>query len=152
MIKITVFSKSNQPVLLLQRRQSASAPYSVKILLKKTILIVKIILSFPSNRCMIVAHMFTCAISIVNIFCHRQLLHIFVQYDFKKFCKLDHLQLDFYWLTWESIFYSSDFAVLKLHKCPYITTTILHSDTNVKSLWAYFLDGNFENKILNREV
>ena len=50
MLKITVFREDNQPVLHLQRRQSASAPYFGKTIvpvLKKTILLEKTILPFP---------------------------------------------------------------------------------------------------------
>ena len=51
MVKITVFREDNQPVLHLQRRQSASASHFEKTILpvlKKTILLEKTILPFPS--------------------------------------------------------------------------------------------------------
>ena len=50
MVKITVFREDNQPVLHLQRRQSASASHFEKTILpvlKKTILLEKTILPFP---------------------------------------------------------------------------------------------------------
>ena len=50
MVKTTVFREDNQPVLHLQRRQSASASYfekTIVLVLKKTILLEKTILSFP---------------------------------------------------------------------------------------------------------
>ena len=56
MVKITVFREDNQPVLHLQRRQSASASHFEKTIvpvLKKTILLEKTILPFPDT--MIVA-------------------------------------------------------------------------------------------------
>ena len=52
MVKITVFREDNQPVLHLQRRQSASASHFEKTILpvlKKTILLEKTILPFPQN-------------------------------------------------------------------------------------------------------
>ena len=51
MVKITVFREDNQPVLHLQRRQSASASHFEKTILpvlKKTILLEKTILPFPT--------------------------------------------------------------------------------------------------------
>ena len=52
MVKITVFREDNQPVLHLQRRQSASASHFEKTILpvlKKTILLEKTILPFPTT-------------------------------------------------------------------------------------------------------
>ncbi len=52
MVKITVFGEDNQPVLHLQRRQSASASHFEKTIvpvLKKTILLEKTILPFPEK-------------------------------------------------------------------------------------------------------
>ena len=52
MVKITVFREDNQPVLHLQRRQSASASHFEKTILpvlKKTILLEKTILPFPTR-------------------------------------------------------------------------------------------------------
>ena len=51
MVKITVFREDNQPVLHLQRRQSTSASYfgkTIVLVLKKTILLEKTILPFPT--------------------------------------------------------------------------------------------------------
>ena len=53
MVKITVFREDNQPVLHLQRRQSASASHFEKTIvpvLKKTILLEKTILPFPIKK------------------------------------------------------------------------------------------------------
>ena len=52
MVKITVFREDNQPVLHLQRRQSTSASYfgkTIVLVLKKTILLEKTILPFPTK-------------------------------------------------------------------------------------------------------
>ena len=53
MVKITVFREDNQPVLHLQRRQSTSASYfgkTIVLVLKKTILLEKTILPFPTSK------------------------------------------------------------------------------------------------------
>ena len=66
MVKITVFREDNQPVLHLQRRQSASASHFEKTIipvLKKTILLEKTILPFPQLSCQGV-----CLIVIVSSF------------------------------------------------------------------------------------